>query len=263
MKLAAQTIVFGDDFASRLRQNLSIVQQAEFDAVEVGPCVLEDTVRAELREVMDDTGLHVSAVHAGIRVLHDADEFKRVCERMQLIGCAHLICSGIISGGSTRSYYERTGDLLAAHTEQAEACGIQLSYHHHDWELRRIFGDRPGLHVLLDNVHERTGLVIDTFWAEVANVQLAMLWESFGDRCRIVHLKDGDKNRVTFSPLGEGTCDVVRAHKFLYGKGLEYLVWEQDRALHLEIPKSVRISAEWLRRQAAERENEITESEAP
>ena len=247
MELIAQTIVFGDEFVNNLDENLSMLRMAGFTGVEAGPLLLKDGSVDSVAGLLAKNELHLYAFHLGTNKIRDEDEVRRLCKVLNQLGCKNLICSGVLWGGPTRHYYERTGDLLRERSEEVASFGIRLHYHNHDWELNRVFGTQYGLQIIFENAHKDTGFVLDTFWVQAGGNDPTKLWERFKDRIRIIHLKDGRPGDLLFAPLGKGKCAVARYFTFFSKKDIDAIVWEQDLTHDRTIRQCIEISGSWLK----------------
>ena len=261
MEFALQSIIFGDDVTENLEEYLQMLDNTCFVAMEVGPLFLQykNGNIEELLGVLDRNRLSICAYHCGLTDIIDPKKFVEICTQLQKLKCRNLICSGIISGGASKENYESTANLLSERTEDSNSQDIALHYHHHDWEFRKDFGGKLGIEILMDNLDPRTGFVVSTYWSKSGRYlakdehgrDLGMpgfkwLWNQYGSRCKIIHLKDGYPTKRRFRALGEGDADVEEAFSFFMDKELEYIVWEQDLAEDKAISECIRISSEWI-----------------
>lgn len=247
MEVAAQAIIFGDELTKHLDENLGLLRSVGFKALEVGPLFLEFGSVEQLADLLHKHGLYLCGFHTGTRSIVNQEEFNKLCDTLNKLRCKNFICSGILAGGSTREYYERTGSLLRERTVDAALKGIKLHYHNHDWELSRTFGTQSGLQVIFDNAHEDTGFVLDTYWAKAGMADPFHLWSRFQPKIKMIHLKDGIPRDIVFSPLGKGECKVDAYFDLFSKKELDFIVWEQDLTHDRTIRDCVETSARWLK----------------
>ena len=123
--------------------------------------------------------------------------------------------------------------------------GIQLCYHHHDFEFIRS-GAGTRFDVILDNMSEDMHFVIDTYWTTKAGINVERLLERLNGRVRGVHLRDYalyrrfiGRNPANYA-LGDGVIDfnwIIEAAK---AAGVDYGAIEQNTSHpYSEIAKSV------------------------
>lgn len=112
--------------------------------------------------------------------------------------------------------------------------GMQLCFHHHDFEFRR-YGDSTGLDVLMANTGADTvGLELDTYWALRGGRAPHDLVNDLGGRVKVVHLRDYMLRWKYFellpkdAELGAGNLDLARIIQACCEQRVELLAVEQD-----------------------------------
>ena len=128
-----------------------------------------------------------------------------------------------------RDGYLRLADLLNGLGERAEAAGVQLGYHNHDFEFETFGGSRPAY---LDFV-ERTDpdlvvMELDIYWSTVAGYDAVDLFESYPGRFPLWHVKDGAGPDMTQTAIGQGTIDWARVFAASETAGLRHAFLEAD-----------------------------------
>ena len=132
-------------------------------------------------------------------------------------------------------------DKLLAFAEKLEKLGqwyrergIQLCFHHHDFEFRR-YGDDIGLDVLLANTSaQNLGLELDTYWAQRGGRAPHDLINDLAGRVRVVHLRDYTIRWKYFellpkdAELGAGNLDLARIIGAACDQQVTLLAIEQD-----------------------------------
>ncbi len=112
-------------------------------------------------------------------------------------------------------------DDLLAFSDQLELMGqwyrergIQLCFHHHDYEFRR-YGDQPGIDLILQHTSpENVGLELDTYWVQRGGRSPQGMIRDLDGRVKVVHLRDYSvKPRLidmlpTDTELGAGNLDL-------------------------------------------------------
>ena len=132
-------------------------------------------------------------------------------------------------------------DRLLRFAEQLDALGdyyrqrgVQLCYHHHDFELRR-YGDELGLDLLMQNTAvDNVALVLDTYWTARGGRSPQDAISNLGGRVKVVHLRDFALHwkyfRLTPSDaaLGCGNLDFSRIVDCCVANDVQYMAIEQD-----------------------------------
>ncbi|MCY3781719.1 MAG: sugar phosphate isomerase/epimerase [Chloroflexi bacterium] len=124
---------------------------------------------------------------------------------------------------------KRTCERLNQAGELARAHNLQLHYHNHWWEFKRINGAAT-LDVMLEELDESVCLQIDTYWAQVGGEDAVEVLKQVGARAPLIHLKDGwlDKDG-DMAAVGHGKMDVPAIVDASAETASWYIV-EQDRS---------------------------------
>lgn len=132
----------------------------------------------------------------------------------------------------------------------ANALGMTLLYHNHDFEFEKING-KYALEVLYDTVPASLlQTELDTCWVRVGGEEPAAYVRKYTGRAPVVHLKDyaggksehmyeligiaseekkSDEKPFEFRPVGSGVQDMPAIIKAAEEAGAEWLVVEQDQ----------------------------------
>jgi sugar phosphate isomerase/epimerase len=119
-------------------------------------------------------------------------------------------------------------DRVARAASATAAAGLELGFHNHDGELRRLEDGRT----LLDRLLEvPIFLELDLGWAWWAGDDPASLLDRTRGRVPLVHLKDFRvRGERSFCPLGDGRVGYERVAPAAAEAGAEWLLVEQDEA---------------------------------
>ena len=142
----------------------------------------------QLRADLDETGLAVCSVHAGL--LGEGDDV--LLRGTRTVGADTVIVPWVPPErfADTEAIAVLAGELNAAAAKAADH-GLRLGYHNHDFELSSIVGGRPALELLADALDPAVILEVDTYWAAVGGQDVPALLRRLGDRVRYLHVKDG------------------------------------------------------------------------
>lgn len=118
--------------------------------------------------------------------------------------------------------------------------GLQLCYHHHDFEFRH-YGDDVGLDLLAANTSaEHVGLELDTYWTARGGRSPQQMIADLKGRVKIVHLRDMRLQRKLFKlapvdcALGDGNLDFRRIVDSCVDNKVSYMAIEQATAKPFE-----------------------------
>lgn len=111
--------------------------------------------------------------------------------------------------------------------------GLQLCFHHHDYEFRH-YGEDVGLDLLLANTSaDNVGLELDTYWVARGGRSPQDMIRDQGGRVKVVHLRDFRSRwkRFELKPedceLGSGNLDFRRIVDSCVESGVHYMAIEQ------------------------------------
>lgn len=101
---------------------------------------------------------------------------------------------------------ERVNGLAVLAAER----GLEFGYHNHAWELSTRIEGRHALELFVEHLDPAVVLEVDTYWASVGGADTPALLGAFGDRVRLIHVKDGtlDGDVEAQQPAGFGAVDV-------------------------------------------------------
>ncbi|QFU75449.1 sugar phosphate isomerase/epimerase [Halioglobus maricola] len=158
-----------------------------------------------------------------------------VLEFHEQLGCQRTAVSVLpfmaIQGGRDRLL--RFADQLEELGRFYRERGVQLMYHHHDFEFRH-YGDEIGLDLLMNNTSpEHVALELDTYWTARGGKSPQQLITDLAGRAQVVHLRDLRLKKKLFSlaptdcALGDGNLDVRRIVNACVEQGVKYMAIEQ------------------------------------
>lgn len=225
MKTALQLYSVREAIAADFNGTVAQVAAMGYAGVELAGC--GNLTAREASETLRGLGLPVCGMH----VLFDRlrGRTAEVAEEAYLLGTCTVVCPWFPPALLQRpGAFEWLGEQLDDIGAQFRALGLELLYHHHDFELSAQ-GSATGLSLLLGACQPRNvGCEIDVYFLnEVGGVDLIRrVFREQGARTRIVHLKDGLE-------LGSGPVPFPEVFRCLDElPALEWQVVEQERYRH-------------------------------
>ncbi len=161
----------------------------------------------DIKKILDDNGLKVFGTHTGLADLTD-DKLEETMDYMREIGNTNITIPGAPIG--TKGQQRKTIARINAVQPILEQNGFTLSFHNHSREFQKKLFTPVFYPQLLEqtNVH----LEIDTFWAFNAGQNPIDMMEQLTSRIRLIHLKDGFKQKIGKGAegmsLGQGEAPV-------------------------------------------------------
>ncbi|HAE89254.1 MAG TPA: hypothetical protein DCG79_05275 [Clostridiales bacterium] len=213
--------------------------------IEAARINFDDTDIAAFKKAKEVFGIEVVSAQIKPNILHD--EFDKCLKFLNETDCKTAIISVlptkcIVGSDETLVEFCKWASELA---KKYKEHGIQLCYHHHDFEfIRTKKGTRFDL--IVENMSEDMNFVIDTYWTTKAGINVEKLLDRLSGRVRGVHLRDYALYRkfIARKPsnyaLGDGVIDfnwIIEAAK---RNGVDYGAIEQNTPHpYSEIAKSV------------------------
>jgi sugar phosphate isomerase/epimerase len=222
---------------------LRAVAELGYGAVEL--VTLGSFSAADLRRELDLLGLQVCAMHVQPAQLEQ--NTSTVLDDLETLGARYAVWPWLPPERRTVASYREIARSLGQIGRECQARGIQLCYHHHDFELVPTEGT-SGFDILLNEVDPALlHFEIDVYWAAFAGRDPLALLGGLAGRVPLVHLKDmSADSRRTFSEVGQGQLDFPAILKVSDEIGVEWLVVEQDQCERPPL-QSVGISLNYLR----------------
>lgn len=212
----------GADYEGVIRQ----IAGMGYDGVE--PAGMYGASAQSAAELFQSLGLEVPSAH--MRLIDDADTRARSLDDAATLGCKYVIVPFIPPDQfgtveQVEAHCERLNNALTA----VDAYSMKLLYHNHWWEFTatEALGHRTPFDIFLEQLDPRIGFEIDTYWVQHAGVNVSAIVSQLGDRCPVIHVKDGypgtDKAMVG---VGDGVMDFPA---ILSASKAEWWIAELDR----------------------------------
>jgi len=140
-------------------------------------------------------------------------------------------------------------EILDTLGEKANAAGLQLLYHNHDFEFKKDADGIVPIDYLLENCNpEFVNFQMDLYWVTKAGADPLAYFEKYPGRFKIWHVKDMDE-QGRFAPVGNGTIDFARILAKKELSGMKYYMVEQDKTFDNMKPlEAIKISQEGIKK---------------
>ena len=234
-KLSIQLYTVRDQIKEDLRGTIKKIADLGFNNVETAfwpEGVSLDQAAAVLKEFK----LNVSSCHIELPI---GAYQKTFLATAKAFNCKNMIWHGWPED-KRYSSLEGTKELVKIYNDAnkfAKANGLKFGLHNHWWEFRNKVSDKYVYEILLEGLDKDIFFEIDTYWVKVACHDPAKIIQQFGDRVKLMHVKDGpalfnDKlaidNPDPMTPVGQGTQNFPAIFKAASSK-CEWLVIEMDK----------------------------------
>lgn len=131
--------------------------------------------------------------------------------------------------------YKVSADFLNATGRVLADNGLHLSYHNHNFELKK-FGALSGLEIMIENTDPRlVSFEMDVGWVTTSGADPYELFRKYPGRFTQMHVKEAGKAtkfntdlQITAVPIGTGLIDWPRMLSAAYAAGIRHFYVEQD-----------------------------------
>jgi sugar phosphate isomerase/epimerase len=247
MPLGIQAYTFRRSFPNEAAKTLDTIKMMGFTEIEGGGSRLAPE---EFRKLCDERGISIPSTGADYdQLLKSPDS---VIYRAKIFGSRFVMCSwiphedGVLTIENAKKAvgdFNRIGKLLKDQ-------GLIFCYHAHGYEFQPYENG-----TLLDYIFRNTNpdwvsFEMDVFWMQFGGGDPVALMKKYGDRWKLVHLKDmkkGTKKNLTGLsspendvPLGTGEIDIpailVEAKKI----GIRhYFIEDESNLVNEQVPQSI------------------------
>lgn len=238
--IALQLYSVRTDMEADFEGTLKKVKELGYDGVEFAGIFGKSA--AEIKKICAEIGLVPISAHVPYDELLKGEEtFKTYAE----IGCKYIVIPWI--GGEYLAGGEKNAEFIEnvkKFGELANANGMKLCYHNHDFEFEKVDGEYKLDRLYNDVPAELLSTQLDTCWVNVGGENPSDYIRKYNGRIEIIHLKDfvGSKSENMYGLIGaEGKEAPKEASKFELrpvGSGV------QDFPAILEASKEV--GAKWV-----------------
>lgn len=232
MKIGVQTFTVRRAQKKSIREAYLPLLEMGIGNFEIARMEFNERNALAVKELIDEFGIEVSAIQ--VKPKYIFGDVSGVSEFCRITGCRRAVISMLPFGcilGSDARFYEFLGRLDGQAKIYAER-GIELGYHHHNWEYVKLASGRTRMDELIDRT-EKIGFVHDTYWTARCGIDPAVQIERFGDRLLGIHLRDltHEKSfldvRAHDAAIGDGVIDFGRVFDAAERVGCGYYVIEQ------------------------------------
>jgi sugar phosphate isomerase/epimerase len=163
------------------------------------------------RKKLDAAGLSVCGFHMPLTGL--TEEPDRFIDIAKTIGASQMIPPWIPpeERDTKPDGWKKLGEALGAGAEKANAAGLKVAWHNHDFEFMKLSdGSRPIDHIFA-SAGPNVGLEIDIAWVVRGGADPAAELIRYADRIMALQPKDtaplGTKKDDGWAPTGDGIID--------------------------------------------------------
>ncbi len=225
--IAAQMYTVRQAAAEDLRGALRRVAKLGYAGVELAGTF--GMTATELSQTLNDLGLKSVSAHVPLTDLRQNLAWE--IDYYLAVGVNFLICPWLPpEQRGNEADYRALGAELNRIGEVCRTRGLQLCYHHHDFELVQ-FNGKYALDILLaESDPTNLQLEADTYWLKFGGEDPATYIRRWPGRVPLIHLKDMTATQPpTFGEVGTGILDWSSIFAAANEVGAKWYLVEQDK----------------------------------
>lgn len=210
--------------------------------------------------MIHQAGLSVVSVHEDQGMIRNQPD--QVIEEAKKFGTDKVVITGMYRF----DYSDKKAVLQLAHDlneagENLKKSGIQLLYHNHNCEFRKVETDKTAYDLIIEETDpDYVGFELDSYWPTEAGVSAIQLMKQLGSRMKLYHINDrGTRlNGASMTPilksdsmeLGYGNMNLKELVEQALRVDVDAIILESHKNWVDKSPiKSLQISAEFLHRE--------------
>lgn len=205
-------------------------------------------------------GLSVVSVHEDLGTIQR--ETENVIAEAKHFGTDKIVITGMYRFDySDQAAVQKLAQDLNTAGEQLKKEGIQLLYHNHNCEFRKVAADKTAYDLLIEETSpEYVGFELDSYWATEAGVSAVTLMKELGKRMKLYHINDRGTRIVGASmtpilksdsmELGYGNMNLKELVAQALSVSVDAVILESHKNWVDKSPiKSLQLSADFMNRE--------------
>ncbi|MEQ9439615.1 MAG: sugar phosphate isomerase/epimerase [Cyclobacteriaceae bacterium] len=244
-----QAYTYRFSFEKGVEATLDTIRDLGFTEIECGLSPYDLTTE-EFKKMLDERGISAPSVGAGYEEL--VNDPEEVARKAKIMGASYVMTAWIPHDGDNFTIehakkavedFNRVGKVLKEN-------GLTFCYHNHGYEFRP-YEDGTLFDYIAENTNpDYVSFEMDILWAFLPGADPAALLKKYGDRWKLMHLKDlkegVESNMNGHTPLennvvlGTGQLDMPAILKAAKEAGIAHYFIE-DESMHVpeQVPQSL------------------------
>ena len=245
--LGVQTYTFRRSIGNDPVKVLDTIKKLGFTEIEGGGGRMHP---AEFKKLCDERGISIPSTGAGYEDL--VNKIDSVVWRAKMLGAKYVMCAWIPHQNNVLTFenakkavedFNRAGKILKEN-------GLTFCYHAHGYEFQP-YEDGTLLDYMFKNTNpEYVSFQMDIFWIQFGGGDPVALLKKYGNRWKMMHLKDmrkGTKKDLTGLTsvendvtLGTGELDLPAIFKEAKKVGIKhYFIEDESSSYATQVPQSI------------------------
>lgn len=245
--LGVQTYTFRRSIGTDPVKVLDTIKKLGFTEIEGGGGRMHPS---EFKKLCDERGISIPSTGAGYEDL--VNKIDSVVWRAKMLGAKYVMCAWIPHQNNTLTFenakkavedFNRAGKILKEN-------GLTFCYHAHGYEFQP-YEDGTLLDYMFKNTNpEYVSFQMDIFWIQFGGGDPVALLKKYGDRWKMMHIKDmrkGTKKDLTGLTsvendvtLGTGELDLPAIFREAKKVGIKhYFIEDESSSYATQVPQSI------------------------
>jgi sugar phosphate isomerase/epimerase len=246
--MGIQAYTYRNSFPKGVAATLDTIQSLGITELEGGNP--EGTTPEEFRKMVDERNIRIPSIGAGYQELMENTE--EVIRKAKILGANYVMVAWIPHDRHDFKFenaqkavedFNRVGKILKDN-------GLTFAYHIHGYEFRP-YQDGTLFDYMVKNTNpEHVSYELDVLWAYHGGADPVKLLEQYGNRWKLVHLKDlkkgvkGDHTGSTAKDndvaLGTGQIDIPAVIKAAKKAGIRhYFIEDESSRVSVQVPQTI------------------------
>lgn len=245
--LGVQSFTFRKSFPIDVAKTLDTIKMLGFTELEGGGGRMTPQ---EFKKLCDDRGISIPSTGAGFEQL--AKSPNSVAMRAKALGASYVMCSWIPHKNGTLTFEDAKNavDVFNKAGKVLKEQGLTFCYHAHGYEFQPYENGTLLDYIFANTNPEYVSFELDVLWVHFGGGDPVALMKKYGDRWKLMHLKDlkkGTKKDLTgLTPtendvaLGTGELDIPAILKEAKRIGIKhYFIEDESNDVMVQVPKSI------------------------
>lgn len=248
-KLGMVSYTYRNDFAKDIPSTLDKVKANGITDMEFSN--LFGKTAQELRKLLDEKGIKCSSF--GVSYTDLVDKTAEVAQNAKILGASYVRVAGIPHKGAFTlensntaiNDFNRIGKILI------ELNGLTFVYHNHGFEFEPYEDGTLYDYILKKTDPKYVSMELDILWAFFPGQDPVQLLNKYGNRYKLMHLKDlkkgvagnmsGGTSKENDVVLGTGQIDIPAIIKAAKKAGVEhYYIEDESNNVDVQVPQSIK-----------------------
>lgn len=246
--IGVQAYTYRNSFPNGVAATLDTIQALGITELEGGNP--EGTTPEEFRKMADERNIKIISIGAGYEELVEKPE--AVIEKAKILGASYVMVAWIPHESGDFKFenaqkavedFNKAGKILKEN-------GLTFCYHIHGYEFRP-YQDGTLFNYIAQNTNpEDVSFELDILWAYHGGADPVKLLEKYGDRWKLVHVKDlkkgvkGDHTGSTSTEndvaVGTGQIDIPAVLKAAKKAGIKhYFIEDESSRIRTQVPQTI------------------------